>query len=518
MKSIALAITSLSLLSLISCKKDFEPVMDEPISATGAKHDREQDMGFFALADGNKLDMFSTNKVNKPLNSAIITGLASGEKILAIDFRPATGQLFGLGSSNRLYVINPMTGTARAVGSAPFTPALAGNVAGFDFNPTVDRIRVVTSSGQNLRLHPETGAVVFVDGSINGAPGAVITSVAYTNNEAGATTTTLYDIDVATDKLYRQDPPNAGTLVLVGDLGVDLSGEGGFDIAPARASENDKNISKHMALALYSFKNKTAIFSIDLETGRAKALKQFDKDDDYYAIAIPTNPVAFAVSGNSLLIFNPEADDAPVMKNLTGLQSGETVLGIDFRPATGQLFALGSNSRLYVINTASGAAAFVAALTTPLNGTSFGFDFNPVVDRIRIVSNTGQNLRVVPTDGTTSTDAPLNPGTPAVSAAAYTNNFAGTTSTQLFVIDFNNDKLFLQSPPNNGTLAQIGALGINVDAANGFDIGGTSNMAYGLFTSGSSTQLYSINLSSGSAKSKREFTGTVNGLAIGLGF
>jgi hypothetical protein len=40
--------------------------------------------------------------------------------------------------------------------------------ASLDFNPTVDRIRLVTASGQNLRLHPELGTVVATDGSING--------------------------------------------------------------------------------------------------------------------------------------------------------------------------------------------------------------------------------------------------------------------------------------------------------------------------------------------------------------
>src|SRR5206468_8811104 len=75
---------------------------------------------------------------------------------------------------------------------------------------------------------------------------------------------------------------------------------------------------------------------------------------------------------------------------ITGLQSGESILGIDFRPGTGQLYGLGSSNRLYVINM-SGAAAPVGAGTfaVPLSGTAFGFNFDPVADRIRVVSNTG---------------------------------------------------------------------------------------------------------------------------------
>ena len=115
------------------------------------------------------------------------------------------------GSSSRLYVLNPVTGVAVAVGG-PFTPALSGAAFGFDFNPTVDRIRVVSDTGQNLRLNPDTGAVAAVDTALNpGAPNVV--GSAYSNNVAGATTTTLYAIDSTTDQLFVQNPPNAGVLV-----------------------------------------------------------------------------------------------------------------------------------------------------------------------------------------------------------------------------------------------------------------------------------------------------------------
>jgi hypothetical protein len=192
------------------------------------------------------------------------------------------------------------------------------------------------------------------------------------------------------------------------------------------------------------------------------------------------------------------------------------LVGLDFRPLNGQLYAVSNLSRLYTINASNGAATFVAMLSVNLSGTSFGFDFNPLVDRIRIVSNTGQNLRVNPLTGAAIADGMINPGTPSVTAAAYTNNFAGTTSTALYVID--NDKLFIQNPPNAGTLTQVGPLGITAGVNNGFDIGGTSNIAYGIFTSGSNTSLYTINLSNGMATMSRAFSNMVSGFTIGLGF
>jgi hypothetical protein len=168
---------------------------------------------FYALTATNELVLYRSGNPLKEVSAVMITGLAAGEKLLAIDFRPATGQLYGVSSASRIYTINVSTGMATPVGGS-FTPAISGSFVGFDFNPTVDRIRLVTSSGQNLRLNPVTGMVAAVDGNINPA-GASITAAAYTNSFAGATSTTLYDIDVATNQLYIQNPPNIGPLLLL---------------------------------------------------------------------------------------------------------------------------------------------------------------------------------------------------------------------------------------------------------------------------------------------------------------
>src|SRR5262245_39038652 len=136
---------------------------------------------------------------------------------------------------------------------------------------------------------------------------------------------------------------------------------------------------------------------------------------------------------------------------ITGLQGGETLLGIDRRPANGVLYGLGSTSRLYTINTISGAATQVgSAGAFTLSGTSFGFDFNPVPDRIRVVSTDTTNIRLNPNDGTLAgTDTPLayaagDSGaglTPRIVGSAYTNNVSGTVVTTLFDIDSNRDVL-----------------------------------------------------------------------------
>jgi hypothetical protein len=496
-----LALSVAAILLFASCEKNDDPVVTPPTPVV------KPNIEFYALSVNNQLTRYNANASQTVISQVVITGLQANEIVLGIDFRPATGELFALGNTSRLYVVNPVTGVARTIGATSFTPGLSGTVTGFDFNPTVDRIRVVTNSGQNLRLNPETGAVAATDASIN--PAAAITGAAYTNSFAGAATTVLFDIDGG--KLYQQNPPNNGTLVEVGSLGLGTGNTSGdMDISPDNT----------VALASIIVNGVSSLYQIDLAT--AKATNLGPVTTPIVGIAFPSLPVAYSTdAGNNLLIFNLTTPGTPVSKAITGLQAGENILGIDIRPATGQLYALGSTSRVYTINMSSGAATAVSAapFTTLLSGTSFGFDFNPTVDRIRVVSNTGQNMRLDPNTGLiAAVDGSLNPGTPSVSAAAYTNNFAGATTTSLLVIDHSTDKLYTQIPPNNGTLVEVGNLGIDVVADNGFDIGGTSNKAYGLLTVGTTTKIYSINLSTGAATAVADFPGLARGFAVGLGF
>jgi hypothetical protein len=214
---------------------------------------------------------------------------------------------------------------------------------------------------------------------------------------------------------------------------------------------------------------------------------------------------------------------------VTGLQAGETILGIDMRPATGVLYGLGSTSRLYTINRTTGAATQVgSAGAFTLSGTAFGVDFNPTVDRIRVISNTGQDLRLNPNDGTlTATDTALNyaagdpnaGATPRAVGAAYTNNFSGSTTTTLYDIDSNLDILVMQgsangSPisPNTGQLFTVGALGFNTSDLVGFDVSSSSGVAFASLTepAGNFSQLFTINLNTGAAS----MVGSIGGVPL----
>lgn len=463
------------------------------------------DLMVYGLTAMNEIVYFNSNNPKTFTSKTAVTGVPSGEKLLSIDFRPATGELYALSNASKLYIINTSNASARVVSSTAFAPAISGTTASIDFNPTVDRIRLVSNIGQNLRLHPETGALAAMDTSINGIGSPSVTGVAYTNSKSGASSTILYDIDPAAGKLFKQDPPNNGTLVEVGSLGTTFTGQAAFDIKYDNST------------ALLALNDKLHI--LDLNNGKTTSIGSLQQA--IIDLAIPTEPVAYAIdNSNNLQIFNPNSP-MPVSKAVTGLQSGESILGIDFRPLNGQLYALGSTSRIYTINLGTGAATSVGTspFATLLSGTDFGFDFNPSVDKIRVVSNTGQNLRLDPvTGGITAVDTAINPVGAMISAAAYTNNFAGTTATTLFVIDHNTDKLYQQNPPNNGTLVETGSLGINITSTNGFDIGSMSQKAYLMASVGSATKIYTVNTSTGAATSVADYPNSVKAFAVGLGF
>lgn len=234
------------------------------------------------------------------LNGGVaIQGLAANEQVVGIDFRPATGELYALGSFSRLYRLNVNTGMATIVGS-PFATPLSGSSFGFDFNPTVDRIRIVSDAGQNLRAHPDTGAVVAVDGNlqfVGGDPnfGATpnVVHAAYTNNFAGAMTTTLYGIDTALDILVIQNPPNAGGLVTVGSIGADMTDVGGFDISGSTGIAYA--VIRDAALA------KSTFWTIDLQTGAGMMVGEIGGGAIITAMAVVPAPGSIAALGLAAL-------------------------------------------------------------------------------------------------------------------------------------------------------------------------------------------------------------------------
>ena len=240
-------------------------------------------------------------------------------------------------------------------------------------------------------------------------------------------------------------------------------------------------------------------------------------------------------SDNRLICFNEFApQDARSIGFVSNLSGGDTgLIGIDFRVQNGLLYGVGNAGGVYLIDTANAVAMLVNRLSIALDGSaSYGVDFNPAADRLRITSSKGQNLRHnVNAGGVTIADGALNytPGTTALGivGSAYTNNdLSATTATTLYALDSALDQIALQSPPNNGTLAATGKLTLDATDVAGFDIyskvrdGVTVDVQAlaSIKAADGSMALYSVKLPTGKATLRGGFGGQliVTDIAIAL--
>jgi Domain of unknown function (DUF4394)/FG-GAP-like repeat len=232
----------------------------------------------WAVAPPFFLFRFDSATPNVIEHVVVVKGLQPGERLEAIDFRPRTGQLYGLGvidgsvvDTVRTYVIDPRSGVATLVGSS--IDLFNGNSYAVDFNPAVDRIRVANDADENLRINPNNGALAGDDTNLN-PTGFQVIGAAYDRNfdngfVGSGTRTTLFAIAKATSALQTiggvnsTPSPNTGQLTTVGPLGVTLSalGEVGFDI-PAGSTVGWASL-RSAATGL------TGLYTINLTTAQA---------------------------------------------------------------------------------------------------------------------------------------------------------------------------------------------------------------------------------------------------------
>jgi hypothetical protein len=293
------------------------------------------------VTDGSSLVRVDTNDLPSPAAPTLVSGMQVGENLVGIDQRPATGELYGIGSTSRVYVLDPITATATQVGTAgAFT--LNGTAFGTDINPVPDRIRVVSNTEQNMRLNPIDGSLTLVDTPLNPTPANVV-AAAYTNNVAGATSTTLYDIDSQAGTLLTQgsvggspQSPNGGTLNAVGPLGFGPSlGEAiGFDIGADGTS-----------LATITESGLTKLFGINLTNGQATNLGTIGTGTTPYRglaimparIRLTTATVSASEGGSALFQVTRNAPAAGPVSVDYSTASGTATSGEDFTPSSGTL-------------------------------------------------------------------------------------------------------------------------------------------------------------------------------------
>lgn len=212
---------------------------------------------------------------------------------------------------------------------------------------------------------------------------------------------------------------------------------------------------------------------------------------------------------------------------ITGLSmAGERLVGLDTRPSDGRIYGISTANKIYTLDAMSGMATWRADLSAPVIVASrgYGIDFNPVADyngatSLRLVSSSGDNFAINANTGVVGNMA--NKIATGYSAVAYTNSMPlmppAPASTALYYIDSQSDMLRRAGGAfNTPTITDVGALGIDVLRANGFDIAG-NGMAYAALTLDDvslATGLYRIDLASGQASLLRQYQGTLGGLTV----
>lgn len=231
----------------------------------------------FAVTEDHVLLRFNAGSPRQMQQRQALAGMPAGETIVGIDFRVARGVLYGVTSAGRVVTIDTSTAQVRTVGAGPAV-ALQGNRFGVDFNPVADRIRVVSDTGQNLRLHPDTGALAATDPALIAPAGSSAANVAgagYTYNKRDDKLTTNFAIDIGRGWLLTQgsvearDPvvsPNTGRLFDVGALGTGPLEDASFDIAD----------TDNTALAALRKDGRTRLYLVDLAGGKATLLGTVD--------------------------------------------------------------------------------------------------------------------------------------------------------------------------------------------------------------------------------------------------
>ena len=256
-----------------------------------------------AVTQSHHLVSFNAGQPGRLLSDVALKGLAAGETVLGIDYRVARGELYALGSSGRVFRVDTASGQLTPVGNETFAQPLNGGKFGFDFNPAADRIRIVSDTRQNLRAHPDTGALVdaspdapglqadrtlhYAAGDANEKVTPRVLAAGYTYNKDNEKLTTNYAIDAATGALVRQGSvegvkpvvsPNTGKLFTVGALGIAGLADAHFDIA---------DVSNDAYAAVSTAQDATPQFYlIDLKTGAATRLGKVGKGEPLRGIAI----------------------------------------------------------------------------------------------------------------------------------------------------------------------------------------------------------------------------------------
>lgn len=533
----------------------------------------------YGVRNGNELVRFSPST---PGTVQSLGGFPlAGDSIIGLDRRPSDNNLYAVSASGRVFQVT-LSGASNSPFLQEIQPIFLNDAAApplpdatrrnFDFNPAADALRIIGDDGTNLRVPtaaltnpaPAPAVNTLVDGRMGYAQG--VTAAAYTNNNpsVGNVGTELFVIDTVNDVLYEQ-AANQGELSFVatlkdGDNGgapFDLDAVNGYDIFQASNGDNEHYVVASPAgmgaALLYSLVPSTgtltqiaAVLSNGMEiANNAGGLVVFELDPESptgqtrTAFILDTSGAADVIRQHDF--FTDGVGNPAGRRNfaINGLQPGERLVGIDARTTPQTTIPQnvagtpGTFDTLYGVTTANRVVALpitdfaangtmtvaeAATLSTSLQGGTFGVDFNPPADLLRIVSDTGQNLRVNLQLGREIEGQARNPGFafvdrstrvvlnadgdgPEIAATAY--RAAPVNGTFQFALDARDSSLARVVVPNDGALQRVGSLGVNIAALEqSFDIAGANDslaLASLRVNAANRSALYSINLTTGMA-------------------
>jgi len=488
------------------------------------------------VRDDGALVVFDSTSPSTFATAIPVTGLAGGEFIVATAIRPTDGTLFAVGSTSRVYQIQPDTGFAAPVGGFLFSPSLEGADFGAAFDPTGATLRVTSDNGQNLVIDPTYGTVTSIDATLTYATGdvhagetAAVVALSWSGSlQSGSR---LYGIDLARGALVWIDNPAVGSVRTVGSLGLGALLSGGF---------TGFDVSKSSGLAYAELAAQggsvSRLYTINLATGQAVPAGSAMTGLLRGASVVPTAPPA-PVGTNLVTLVLPNhlytvTTDKPqrVLRtvHLKGLPLGDSFVGIAVRPKNGYLYGL-TRTAIYDIDQSTATASRVGdGFQEPLPSGPLACDFDPNYDKLRVVGGLGANQQIdadsgllvdsnvttLPVDGDApfafAPNDPRKAATQTVGTIAFAGRDTPTSPARAYVLEANSALLARLGDPfdapgesRDGKLYSIGLLAIDdvTSLPPGRALVATSyRTAYAaLQTALASSVLYHVDLTNGKA-------------------
>lgn len=458
------------------------PILNVPVSAANA----------YLLTSNNRiigvdLDNMeyarSVRAVAQATTDSTPSALGSSEEILDIDYRNSEGALYALtrtvtttGVTSRIVTIAPTSGALTQVSILTGVTLNGSDTYSIDFDPVTDRLRIISSSGTNIKVDVLTG-----NASPNGTTSSVINGIAYTDTftpgSAAGRNTILFGLDLNSDQRYTINPDSGALSTNVASLGVNATAVTGFDIDPSGQRDG---------VAILTVAGQPRIYSINTQaTTNAATLKgelfNLGNGETYKGLSLITsaNPTVLALdTSNNLYSFNAQTPAQLSAASLVTLPNSAQLISIDFSIKDGVLYGLGNDGFVYDL-TASKSPTSAKNTTALTLGTRNTIDMSPIDGRLRLIRSAEKESSLTNLSNNSSAAGGAISPTSNIAAAAYTQNYADVTASRLFAIDLLTNRILFQDENTtttaNMTLSQASALGISPLGPVGFDISGRGN-------------------------------------------